>query len=114
MLKLIQTQKNCLMIQVFEVLKIKIEKSFKKDIEKAKKSGNYSKNDFELLKQIIKDLENEKDINPKYKRHFLKGNMKGYEVIHIKPDWLIVFKIDENYLNLIMLGKHTQVYKKFK
>jgi len=96
------------------VLKIKIEKSFKKDIDKAKKSGNYSKKDFELLKSIIKNLENEKEIDIQYKRHPLKGDMKGYEAIHIKSDWLLVFKIDEEYLNLVMLGKHTQVYKKFK
>ena len=96
------------------MLKIKIEKSFKKDIEKAKKSGKYSKEDFELLKKIIEDLENEREIHPKYKRHFLRGDMKGYEVIHIKPDWLLVFKTDDEFLNLVMLGKHTQVYKKFK
>jgi len=96
------------------VLKIKIEKSFKKDIDKAKKSGNYSKKDFELLKSIIENLENEKEIEIQYKRHPLKGDMKGYEAIHIKSDWLLVFKIDEGYLNLVMLGKHTQVYKKFK
>jgi len=95
------------------LLKIKIEKSFKKDIEKAKKSGNYSKKDFELLKSIIENLENEKEIEPQYKRHSLKGDMRGYETIHIKSDWLLVFKIDGEYLNLVMLGKHTQVYKKF-
>ena len=96
------------------MLKIKIEKSFKKDIEKAKKSGNYSKKDFEVLKEIISKLENEEEIEVQYKRHTLKGDMKGYEVIHIKSDWLLVFKVDEEFLNLIMLGKHTQVYKKFK
>jgi len=96
------------------VLKIKIEKSFRKDIEKAKKSGNYSKNDFEILKQVIDDLANQKEINTKFKRHLLKGNLKGYEAIHIKPDWVLIFKIDKEYLNLIMIGKHTQVYKKFK
>jgi len=96
------------------MLIIKIEKSFKKDIDKSKKSGNYSKEDFELLKKIIEDLQNKKEIEPKYKRHSLKGDMKGYEVIHIKPDWLLVFKITDEYLYLVMLGKHTQVYKKFK
>jgi len=38
------------------VLKIKIEKSFNKDIARDKKSGLYSKNDFELLKIIITNL----------------------------------------------------------
>ncbi len=96
------------------MLKIKIEKSFKKDIDKTKKNGNYSKKDFEILKQIIENLQQQKDIDKKYKRHNLKGNMKGFEVIHIKSDWLLVFKIDDEYLSLVMLGKHTQVYKKFK
>ncbi len=69
---------------------------------KLKKNGNYSKKDFEILKQIIENLQQQ------------KGNMKGFEVIHIKSDWLLVFKIDDEYLSLVMLGKHTQVYKKFK
>jgi len=96
------------------MLKIKVEKSFKKDIEKAKRSGKYSKEDFEILKQIIEKLQLLKQIEKKYKRHPLKGNMKGYEALHIKPDWVLVFKIDNEYLNLVMIGKHTQVYKKFK
>jgi len=96
------------------MLKIKIENSFKKDIEKAKKSGAYSESDFETLKQIIEDLKDLKPIEAKYKRHSLKGNMKDYESIHIKPDWILIFKIDTKYLNLVMIGKHSQVYKKFK
>ena len=40
--------------------------------------------------------------------------MKDFESIHVKNDWLLIFKVDEKYLNLVMLGKHTQVYKKFK
>jgi len=96
------------------MLNIKIEKSFKKDIVKAKKSGRYSKKDFELLKKIITNLQKQQAIDSKFKRHFLKGEMKDYEVIHIKPDWLLIFKTDKNFLYLVMLGKHSQVYKKFK
>ena len=96
------------------MLTIIVEKGFKKDIEKARKSGKYSQEDFELLKSVIEDLAKNKELNQKYKRHSLKGNMKGFEVVHIKPDWLLVFKKDERSLYLVMLGKHTQVYKKFK
>ena len=96
------------------MLEIKIEKSFKKDIERDKKSGLYSNIDFEILKTIIAALQNQDSLSPKYKRHPLKGKLKDIESVHIKKDWLLIFKIDEHYLNLIMLGKHTQVYKKFK
>jgi len=96
------------------VLEIKLEKSFKKDITRDKKSGNYSAKDFEILKTIILKLQGLEAIEQKYKRHPLKGSMSDLESIHVKGDWLLIFSIDENYLNLIMLGKHTQVYKKFK
>lgn len=96
------------------MLKIKIEKSFKKDLQRDKKSGKYSESDFKLLKSIITSLQNKEKIEPKYKRHPLKGNLKNFESIHLKNDWLLIFKIDEKYLNLVMLGKHSQVYKKFK
>jgi mRNA interferase YafQ len=96
------------------LLEIRIEKSFKKDIARDKKSGHYSENDFIQLKKIITSLQNQQDIDPQYKRHLLKGKMRDLESIHIKNDWLLIFMIDTKYLNLIMLGKHTQVYKKFK
>jgi len=96
------------------VLEIRLEKSFQKDIERDKKSGKYTKEDFEELKLIIKNLQQNEEIDKKYKRHPLKGTMLDMESIHIKNDWLLIFSIDEEYLSLIMLGKHTQVYKKFK
>jgi mRNA interferase YafQ len=107
-------QMNFLMIWESNVLEIKIEKAFKKDITRDKKSGFYSVEDFELLKTTISKLQNKKEIDKKFNRHPLKGNMKGFESIHLKGDWLLIFKIDEVFLNLVMLGKHTQVYKKFK
>jgi mRNA interferase YafQ len=96
------------------MLEIKIEKSFKKDIARDKKSGLYDSEDFELLKSTINDLQNKKEINEQFKRHPLKGNMKDFESIHLKGDWLLIFKVDTEFLTLVMLGKHTQVYKKFK
>jgi len=96
------------------VLEIKIEKAFKKDIARDKKSGLYTTEDFELLKTMISDLQNGNNIDDKFKRHPLKGNMKSFESIHLKGGWLLIFKVDEEFLNLVMLEKHTQVYKKFK
>lgn len=94
-------------------LKIRIEKSFKKDLLKTKKSGIYAKNDWINLKNIIADLTLGNIINLAYKRHPLKGNLKGFEAIYVKHDLVLVFRIDSVFLNLIMLGKHTKVYKKF-
>jgi mRNA interferase YafQ len=93
---------------------LQVEKGFKKDLEKAKKSGQYSVEDFKTLKTIINRLQKNETIESIYRRHPLRGTMKGYEAIHIKNDWLLIFKSTEKSLSLVMLGKHTQVYKKFK
>ena len=68
------------------MLKIIIENSFKKDIQRDKKSGKYKSSDFELLKSIISKLEHQEQIDEIYKRHHLKGDLENYEVIHIKND----------------------------
>ncbi len=96
------------------MFEIKMEKSFKKDIARDQKCGKYSKDDFEILKIIIKKLQNNEKIDSIYKRHRLKGDLRGFESIHIKNDWLLIFKIDEKFLYLVMIGAHSQVYKKFK
>jgi mRNA interferase YafQ len=96
------------------LLEIRIEKSFRKDIERDKKSGQYSNKDFKILKSIITSLQSQDNLDPKYKRHSLKGKLKDFESVHVKSDWLLIFRVDVQYLDLVMLGKHTQVYKKFK
>lgn len=92
---------------------IVLNKDFQKDIQRDKISGKYKEEDFELLKSMIIDLQTDQPISIKHKRHSLKGDMRGYECVNIKNDWLLVFKVDDEVLKLAMLGKHTQVYKKF-
>ncbi|MBN2965214.1 type II toxin-antitoxin system YafQ family toxin [Sulfurospirillum sp. T05] len=96
------------------MLEIKLEKSFQKDVARDKKSGKYTQEDFEILKEIITKLQVGGEIDKKHKRHPLTGNMVQFESLHVKNDWLLIFSVDENFLTLIMLGKHTQVYKKYK
>lgn len=96
------------------MLEIIIEKSFKKDIARDKVCGKYGKNDFEILKILINSLQNSEPIDKIYKRHPLRGDLLSFECLHIKNDWLLIFKIKDNSLYLVMIGSHSQVYKKFK
>ena len=61
------------------LLKIKVEKRFKKDVERDRRSGKYSQLDFEILKHIITTLQEEKPVDPIYKKSPLLGTSKGYE-----------------------------------
>ena len=48
----------------------------------------------------------------KYKPHKLTGNHKGQWECHIKPDWLLIYKIDKDVLilKLIRTGTHSDLF----
>jgi len=81
---------------------------FKKDYKTIKKR-NY---DITLLNKVIEILAEGKELPPKYLDHELKGNYVGYRECHIKPDWLLVYKIENNILVLTLsrTGTHSDLF----
>ena len=81
---------------------------FKKDYKKAKRQG---KNIRELQKIIV--LLRQKEILPeKYRDHQLTGEYRRFRECHITPDWLLIYKIDDNklVLSLSRLGSHSELF----
>ncbi len=89
---------------------------FKKDIERDKKSGQFSAEDFTLLKEVMSAMLNDEILHEKYKNHPLKGEWEGTYECHIKNDWLLIYQIDNNTNAMIFmrLGAHAQIFKKYK
>ena len=89
---------------------------FKKDIDRDKKSGKYSPDDYALLKEIMTALLNGQDLHEKYNNHPLKGEWEGTYECHIKNDWLLIYQVsdDNTVITFIRLGTHSQIFKKFK
>lgn len=79
---------------------------FKKDFDKIRKQGKRLK----LLFDIITILEYSLPIDPKYKDHPLKGDYKGFRDIHIQPDWLLIYRIDNDKLLLYRTGSHSDLF----
>ena len=46
----------------------------------------------------------------KYKSHPLKGIYKGYIDCHILPDWVLIYKIEEQELLLFDIGTHSDLF----
>ena len=68
--------------------------------------------DLKLLKEVIDILSNGEELSSKYKDHYLQGDYIGFKECHIKPDWLLVYKIDNNILVLTLsrTGKHSDLF----
>jgi mRNA interferase YafQ len=91
------------------MLKINYHTSFKKDIKKIKKRGL----DISKLEKVIEMLANEEILQAEYKDHSLHGKYQGYRECHIEPDWLLVYKIENDILTLTLAytGTHSDLFK---
>lgn len=81
-----------------------------KDIEIAKKR-HY---DMSLFKEVIIKLAKLEKLDVKYKDHALSGKWKGYRDCHIKPDWILIYKIwkDKLIIEVARTGSHSDLFKK--
>ncbi|WP_378956716.1 type II toxin-antitoxin system YafQ family toxin [Pelosinus sp. sgz500959] len=80
-------------------------KQFQKDLVKAHKRGkNLAK-----IEIIIDNLANENPLPIRNKDHILTGNYINHRECHIEPDWLLIYKIDEDERELILVrtGSHS-------
>lgn len=91
-------------------LKVVWASQFKKDYKMAMKSHL----DMDLLDGIIKSLSDQAELDPKYKDHPLSGDWKSFRECHIKPDWLLIYKIEGNrlILTLVRTGSHSNLFGK--
>lgn len=83
---------------------------FKKDYKLAMKRNM----DIQLLDEIIRKLANGETLPDKHKDHSLSGNWSGHKECHILPDWLLVYRIDDDVLVLTLsrTGTHSDLFGK--
>lgn len=83
---------------------------FKKDFKKMLKQG---KDESKFL-DIIKVLANGKELEEKYRNHELTNSkhFKNCYECHIEPDWLLVYKIQDEQLVLLLFatGSHSHLF----
>ena len=87
---------------------IKNTTQFKKDYKLAKRRGL----NLNLLKDIVTKLANGETLAPKHKDHSLSGNWTGHREFHIQPDWLLIYRYEEEVLVLTLsrTGTHSDLF----
>ena len=83
---------------------------FKKDYKQAMKRPM----DIELLDNIIRSLSRGETLPERNKDHALTGDWVGHRECHILPDWLLVYRIDDDVLVLTLArtGTHSDLFGK--
>lgn len=82
---------------------------FKTDLKRMRKRGY----DPDMLKEPIRLLADGKQLPPEYLDHPLTGNWSGCRECHIKPDWLLVYKRENDKLLLLLMrtGTHSDIFR---
>ena len=83
---------------------------FKKDYRLAMKRGRK----IGLLEDVVAVLAMGEALPAKLKDHALSGNWEGHRECHIQPDWLLVYRIEDNVLVLTLsrTGTHSDLFGK--
>lgn len=90
------------------MLKPEYAAAFNRDIKRCQKRGL----DMSLLKSVVTDLVCEKTLDPKYRDHPLFGNWKGYRELHILPDWLLIYRYNNDVVYFVRTGTHSDLLER--
>lgn len=91
------------------MLDVVLSNQFKKDLKLAKKRGY----NLELMNNIVDMLARQETLPAKHRDHELSGNYAGFrECHHIQPDWLLVYRVEEEELFLFLsrTGTHADLF----
>lgn len=92
------------MLEVFE------SSAFKRD--RRRESKNSRNRDIDLrIVEVLLLLSQSVVLPPKYRLHKLRGSYSGLLECHVKPDLLMIFRIEGNSAHLIRLGSHSELFR---
>lgn len=82
---------------------------FKKDYKRAKRQQK----NLPLLRDVIEKLAKRQKLPDNFRDHKLSGSLKEYRELHLEPDWLLIYRINDNEdeLKLARLGSHSELYR---
>ena len=90
--------------------KVKFTAAYKKSYKLMKKRGL----DLTALDEVVDLLRQGRQLDEKYRDHGLSGSFAGFRECHIKPDWLLVYLIENDILTLTLVdtGTHSDIFRK--
>jgi len=80
---------------------------FKRDIKRLRKRGK----DIAKLHEVVLLLLNDETLDARYRDHALTGNWVGSRDCHIEPDWVLIYRVNEDTLFLERTGSHSDLFR---
>ena len=90
------------------MLDIILSNRFRRDLKAIKKRGL----DLELLNAVVDTLAARQPLEEKHRDYALTGDYSGFRECHILPDWLLIYRVDDEELFLLLsrTGTHSDLF----
>ncbi|WP_423226796.1 type II toxin-antitoxin system YafQ family toxin [Candidatus Amarolinea aalborgensis] len=56
-------------------------------------------------------LINEESLAERYRDHLLKGNSRNRRECHLEPDWLLIYKLNDDEIIFERTGAHSDLFE---
>ena len=89
------------------MLTIKPTNRFQRDVRLAAKRGK----DLDKIEAIVDLLQARQLLPHKNRDHCLSGDWQHHRECHIEPDWLLIYRVHEDFLFLERTGTHADLFE---
>ena len=80
---------------------------FRKDLKRVKRSGRLR---FEDLLEVVRRLAADEPLEAKHHAHSLSGGWAHHSECHLRPNWLLIYKLEPGRLILVRTGSHSDLF----
>ena len=89
------------------MMELRFTSKFKRDYKRIKKQGK----DLSKLESVLEALVRREVLPEAMREHSMGGTCSGQRECHIEPDWLLIYRIDEEGLVLVATrtGSHSEL-----
>lgn len=82
-------------------------RQFERDLRLMQRRGK----EIEKLKTVMMLLIEEQPLVERYRDHPLLGNWRGRRECHIQPDWLLIYKLQDEEIIFERTGTHNDLFE---
>jgi mRNA interferase YafQ len=79
-------------------------------IQARRETRRETRQGYDEIKTVLSLLIEEQPLPAAYSDHPLKGAWKGFRDLHIEPDWLLLYRVADNELQLARTGTHADLF----
>ena len=89
------------------MLKIMFTNRMKRDVKRMKRRGK----DMDKLTDVLDTLARQEPLPKRNRDHALTGNLSDFRECHIEPDWVLIYRIEQDELLLVFArsGSHSEL-----